>query len=94
MPMRKHPIIDAMAVIRYNPEKENYDLFTLLATGKEADATLQIKEDALIEWWFDTPGGTVKYTIEITENTWTESGKFSPDKQNWYPFIQFTLNRK
>lgn len=87
-------IHDAIGVVRFDSLANKYAMFTLLADGKSTDATLEVVDDNNIEWWFEVPGrGTIKYFIEIKDGTWTEKGAFSPDKQNWYPFIQFTLKK-
>lgn len=85
-------IHDAMAIIRYD-SVSGYSMFSMLSDGKETNATFEILDDK-IEWWFDVPTGRVKYTIVVDGEKWTEKGAYSPDKENWYPFIGFTLTKK
>ena len=84
---------DAMAIISFDSSVEKYDVFSVLADGKRTHAELRVLASGKFEWGFDVQGGFVKYSISIENDLWVEKGAFSPDKENWYPFISFTLNR-
>ena len=46
-------------------------------------------------WSMKTPRGTMRYHIELTDNRqWHETGEFSPDGTNWYPFFEMMLSQK
>lgn len=87
-------IHNAMAIVQYDSAASGYTLDAFLADGKRTKATLEVKSAGSFEWWFNIDQGTIKYFIEIKDETWTEKGAYSPDGQNWYPFIAFTLTKK
>ncbi len=46
-------------------------------------------------WEFGVPnGGTVRYTIELSDTTWKETGEYSANGQQWYPFLGMELTRQ
>ncbi len=86
---------NAMAIVSYDQGSDEYALQSYLENGGQTRAQIEIKEDGNIVWWFKTPeNATIKYTIQINEDTWVENGKYSPDGEIWYPFIEFTLQKE
>lgn len=46
------------------------------------------------DWSMKTPRGTMRYHIELnTKNKWHETGEFSKDGSNWYPFFEMILSK-
>jgi hypothetical protein len=87
-------IHNALGVVSYDVIKGSYEMYALLETGNKTIAELKVLEPGKLEWGFEVPGGTVRYLITVKDGVWTEKGDFSPDKVNWYPFIEFSLNKK
>lgn len=86
---------DALAIVRYDENTDQLSLFSLLADGKSTEAWMKVLDNEDIVWGFNVPGGTIQYEIQIKEGmTWSEKGSFSPDGENWYPFIAFELTKK
>lgn len=87
-------IHNAYAIMSYDQKEGKYFMDSYLEDGRQTKANMEIMEDGRIKWWFETPdGGTVRYFISIDEDTWTEKGEYSRDGNNWFPIIQFTLNK-
>lgn len=85
---------NALGMMSYNSKTNEYGMYSYLEDGKQTNASLEIREDGQIKWSFETPdGGTVRYLITIDDDTWTEKGEYSPDGNNWFPIIEFTLKR-
>lgn len=87
-------IHNAFAMITYDEQSQKYSFNSHLADGKsiEADGWFNGED---FEWGFELPqGGSILYSINYENDTWTESGKYSPDGNQWYPFIEMTLKRK
>ncbi len=83
---------EAFGIIHWDANAAEYK-FNAYSMGKQVIANAEFKDDNFI-WWFETPnGGTVRYTIKFTENTWTEDGAFTQDWEQWYPFFHMELKR-
>ena len=60
--------------------------------GRNTIADFSIESNKFT-WVFEVPNGTIKYISEVIDNTWIEKGSFSPDGQQWYPFMEMTLKK-
>lgn len=88
-------IHNAFAVVYFNLDTGEYGMHSFLEDGKQTLANVRLIEPGKLEWWFKpSENATIKYTLDITEDTWTEKGAYSPDGQNWFPFIEFTLKKE
>ncbi len=87
-------IHNALGIISYDLVEAKYFMLAMLENGQQTKAELELVSENEIKWWFDVPGGTVKYQLTIDGDTWREKGEFSPDGNAWYPFIEFTLSKK
>lgn len=87
-------VFQAFAVLHYSQEEGGYRFNSW--TNKDSKrnlASAKINGNEFV-WWFDTDkGGTIKYTIIFTENTWVEDGHYSPDGEKWYPFFHMDLKK-
>jgi len=86
---------DAIAIIRMD-EKTGKIMFHAFKPDQEPIVTeMVVLEDGRMQWGFDpAPSQRVRFTIEFGENTWKESGEFSPDGgKTWYPFFEMELER-
>ena len=63
-----------------------------LVSGNSGEYDLQIAGD-VFEWGFQTPGGTIRYKIAVTPESWTEGGEFSRDGKTWMKFFEMKLDR-
>lgn len=86
-------VFEAFAVINYDEKEGQYKFNSYTREGKHTMASAKFEGDDLV-WWFGTSkGGTIKYKIDFTENTWIEDGHFSPDGEKWYPFFHMKLKK-
>ncbi len=88
---------NALAVLSYDGREGKYFMNSFLEDGKQGKAELELQEDGKVKWWFSPQPGqpaVIEYLITIADDTWTEKGRYSPDGQQWFPFIEFTLKRK
>lgn len=91
----KRKVHDALGIVKYDKVADQYSMYSLLADGKSTQASMELLDNGDIVWGFKVPGGTIQYVIQINEGmTWSEKGSFSPDGENWYPFIAFELTKK
>ncbi|MDA0193584.1 MAG: hypothetical protein O2887_03400 [Bacteroidetes bacterium] len=88
-------IHDALGIISYQLQTNEYKMNAFLANGMKTEASLEIIGDGKLKWWFETGNGsTIRYTSNIKDGIWTEKGEYSPDNEAWYPFMQFSLSMK
>lgn len=85
-------VFEAFAVMHFSKEESLYKFNTYTNNGGHTTASAKLENDSLT-WWFDVPKGTIRYTIHFTQNTWVEDGHFSPDSENWYPFLHMELKK-
>ena len=84
----------AMAIVSFDPANGNYMFNSFLNDGKYTQAAGIFKDDGSFEWSFDVPnGGTVKYIMAFTVDTWQETGHFSQDGTQWFPFMEMKLTK-
>ncbi|HEY9116200.1 MAG TPA: hypothetical protein VIN11_00155 [Roseivirga sp.] len=83
----------AMAMIYYNVDKGYYEFHSLVMQGRATLAKGEFNDQGAFVWGFDVPQGKIRYTIKIEGDTWTESGAFSMDGNNWFPIMEMKLKR-
>jgi hypothetical protein len=84
----------ALAVITWDPEKESYLFQTHTGLGHHTDAELVRLEDGRLRWGFTVPGREIRYTIDLSGETWHEMGEITMDGgQTWLHFHDMTLTR-
>ncbi len=85
----------AFAVISFDYDKSAYQMLAVRADGRVIYPQISVNESGVIEWGFKVGnGGQVKFNIEIKDNTWRETGKFSSDGTNWMPFLEMNLKKE
>lgn len=85
---------EALGVLSYDAAEARYRLRTWTRDGRTADAWFNVIADNNFQWGFDTPQGKIRYTITLTSNTWKETGEFSADNTQWYPFFEMNLTKQ
>ena len=90
----KETVHNALALITYDDNDSTYVFQSHLATGLSTTAEGHFEGEKFI-WGFDVPGGKVKYTILISDDSkWNEYGEFSRDENQWYKFLEMNLVKK
>lgn len=83
----------AFAVLSYDQVSGDYKFRTYLKDGRSTDAWLKVVGPNKYQWGFDTPGGKIRYNIEINplKKTWNETGEHSSDSSRWMKFFEMNL---
>lgn len=82
-------IHNALGVISYNPEDQNYTFRSYLSSGLSNTFAGEYKEDAF--YWY--PGENMRYVVRINEEgQWVEKGEMNRG-ENWIPFLEMTLDK-
>jgi hypothetical protein len=84
---------DAFAVVSYDDKSGKYRWNAWrLPGGGYGETEIRIGEYSF-EWDLPVPGGKTRYkAIRNEKGQWIETGEFSSDGKNWYPFMVMTLN--
>ena len=85
-------IHETLAVLDFNAKASKYRFRTYLASGMSGEQDLKIVGDGF-EWGFQTPAGTIRYTIKTANDVWLEIGEFSKDGKAWIKFFEMKLDR-
>lgn len=85
---------EALGVLSFDAKENRYRLSTWLRDGRNADAWFLVLGDNSFQWGFDVPTGKIRYNIHLTQTTWVESGEYSSDGAQWFPFFQMQLTRQ
>ena len=83
---------ETLAVLSPGEKGGDYRFKTYLANGISGDQYFKIIPNAF-EWGFQFPGGNIRYTIKIENDTWTETGEFSRDAKLWIQTFEMTLKK-
>ena len=85
-------IHETLAVLDFNEKDSKYRFRTYLASGRSGEYELKLVSDGY-EWGFQSPMGTVRYTIKMTSDVWFETGEFSKDGKTWIKFFEMKLDK-
>jgi hypothetical protein len=84
---------ETLAVLSSEDPAKNYRFATYLRNGMTGVHELKVVGDHF-EWGFEIPKtGTVRYTIRIEGDIWSEIGEFSRDGKTWVKTFEMKLDR-
>ena len=83
----------ALGVISFDAQSASYSLRSYIATGQSGDFELTPIPDGVI-WSREVPGGQIRNTLHISDDTWHEIGEFSRDGENWAQIMEMRLTRE
>ncbi|WJJ96616.1 hypothetical protein [Algibacter luteus] len=82
-------IHDALAILTYNKNDDNYLFRSYLPSGQNAEFKAELIDSKL--YWY--PNENVRYIIWLTENgQWYEKGEYQREG-NWNQFFEMTLDK-
>ena len=87
---------NALGIVSYDPASSQYKFKTYIKEGRSTDAWFNITGENKYQWGFDTPGGKIRYSINLDPNqkTWNEIGEFSRDGGATYSkFFEMNLKK-
>ncbi|QKK01550.1 MAG: hypothetical protein HND55_02105 [Pseudomonadota bacterium] len=88
---------EALGVVYYDSATQRYNFQTHDMRGGAHEVELEIDDQDLMRWSFrdEGSGSLLRFEIEISGDTWHETGQISPDGgQTWYPMLEMTLDRQ
>lgn len=86
---------DAFAVISYDAANQKYRWQSWrIPGGYFIEHEPEITDDTF-SWIMETPRGKMKYKLQLNDKgQWHETGHFSQDGENWFPFFEMILDKK
>lgn len=93
---KKETIVhQALGILSYDQLTSQYKLKTYVSNGRSTDAWFNVVSDNSYQWGFDTPGGKIRYNIQLdlTKNIWNETGEYSRDGNSWRKFFEMSLTK-
>lgn len=81
-----------LAVLSFNRESKDYRFNTFLLNGASGEHKFKLIPDGY-EWGFKIPSGTIRYTIKIKDNVWSEIGEYSKDETGWVKIFEMNLKK-
>jgi hypothetical protein len=85
-------IHETLAVLDFSEKDSKYRFRTYLATGRTGEYDFKLIPDGY-EWGFQTPAGTIRYTIKTSKDAWSEIGEYSKDGKTWAQFFEMNLKK-
>jgi len=85
-------IHETLAVLSFDASQSKYRFRTYLASGRNGDQDFKVVSDGY-EWGFQSPMGTIRYTIKTANDVWFEIGEYSKDGKTWIKFFEMKLNK-
>jgi hypothetical protein len=86
-------IHETMAILSFSAKDSKYRFRTYLASGMSGEHDFKKIADDVYEWGFQSPMGTIRYTIKTANNVWLEIGEFSKDGKTWIKFFEMKLDK-
>jgi hypothetical protein len=90
-------VFQAFAVIHFDLIDQQFKFKSYVKEGYTTNAYFKVLEENKFEWGFDIPtGGKTKYIIILdpVKKTWHETGEYSRDGTQWFPFIELNLEKQ
>jgi hypothetical protein len=84
-------VFEAAALVWYDAEADKVRMVTH-RDGRSVEPTVEIRPDTIV-WSFPVPGGSVRYTIALTADTWHEVGHFLREGAAPVGIIEMRLRR-
>ena len=85
-------IHETLAVLAFDTRSKIYKFRTYLANGMSGEQDFKLIADGY-EWGFQSPMGTIRYTIKTANDIWFEIGEFSKDGTTWVKFFEMKLDK-
>ena len=83
----------AFGIFSYDLVNEKYQFTAYQTSGYSVTVEPELSDDQFI-WGFNTGQGTIRYTADITETTWSQVGEFSPDGgTTWFQTFEMNLTK-
>lgn len=89
-------MFNAFAVLCYDEQAKEFKMTSHLKDGSKTDAYFKVVAENNFVWGFDVQNNAkIRYEIKLDPKTksWYETGEYSPDDINWYPFIELKLTK-
>ncbi len=87
--------LHALAVLSAKPDGEGYDWRTHTHSGHGGTFDAEVDGEGRFIWRIEHPqAGLMRYTITLTETTWTEVGERTTDGgTTWHQFFEMNLEK-
>jgi len=85
-------IHETLAALAFDTKARIYKFRTYLASGMSGEHDFKLTADGY-EWGFESPMGTIRYTIKTANDVWLEIGEFSKDGKTWVKFFEMKLDK-
>ena len=83
----------AFGIFSYDVVNQKYQFTAYQTNGYSITVEPELTDDSFV-WGFDTGQGTIRYTANITDTTWSQIGEFSPDGgENWFQTFEMNLTK-
>lgn len=89
-------MFNAFAVLSYDEQTKAFKMTSHLKDGSKTDAYFKVVAENNFVWGFDVQNDAkIRYEIKLDpkSKSWVETGEYSPDNVNWYPFIELKLTK-
>ncbi|MEO9964968.1 MAG: hypothetical protein ABJF11_04220 [Reichenbachiella sp.] len=89
----KMVVHDALGIMSFHPFLKEYQMTSFISKGMSTVAKVKIIDAENIIWSFNSGPVSIRYSITIANNQWTEIGERSMDGQNWMKFFEMKLSK-
>ena len=88
------PVHHAFGVVSYNDRAQKYEFRAYTNRGFASTFDFVMLGDGKFEWGMKMPGNQTRYQIELTNDTWRETGERSGDDgKTWTKFLEMNLKK-
>jgi hypothetical protein len=86
-------VFQAMAICAYDAKDKTYKFHAFRDNGMSTIANAEVTDSGMIWGFEDGRGGKIRYTITLTDDTWTEIGEYLMEGQPARKFFDMTVKR-
>jgi hypothetical protein len=86
-------VFQALAVCTFDPTSKSYKFHAFRDNGMSTVASAEVTDTGLIWGFEDGRGGKIRYTITLTDDTWSEYGEYLMEGQPARKFFDMTVKR-
>jgi hypothetical protein len=84
----------ALALISFDETTGQYQMRAVKGDGVIVDADTEVSE-GIFKWRMPVANGAkVEYTLKHEGSNWVETGSYSPDGKQWFPFFSMNLSKQ
>jgi hypothetical protein len=86
-------VFRALAVCTFDPNTKSYSMHAFRDNGLSKVCSVELTESGMVWGFADARGGRIRYTINLSDDTWSEVGEYIMDGQPTRQIFEMKVRR-